>query len=163
MILLGEFNVLRPDVGLIFWSTIFFLLFWFLIGKLAFKPIAEALKKREGDIQDALDQAAEAKKEMSNLKAQNDQILAEAREARTAMLKEGKEMRDSMIAEAKDEAKVAAHATNWSSAKTADEEMSRTERPGTKRNMFKYAWTPAEWTATKDAHSTWGSASFTVS
>ena len=62
-----------------------------------------------------------------------------------------------------DEAKVAAHATNWSSAKTVDEEMSREDRPGTKRNMFKYAWTAAEWTATKDAHSTWGSASFTVS
>ncbi len=69
----------------------------------------------------------------------------------------------SAFAWAIDEAKVAAHATNWSSAKTVDEEMSKSERPGTQRNMFKYAWTPAEWTAVKDAHSTWGSASFTVS
>ncbi len=105
MILLGEFTVLRPEFGLIVWSTIFFLLFWFLIGKFAFKPIAEALKKRESDIQDALDKADEAKKEMANLNAENEKILANAREERTAMLKEGKEMRDSMIADAKGKAK----------------------------------------------------------
>ena len=105
MIFLGEFNVLRPDIGLIFWSVVFFLIFWLIIGKLALKPIAQALAKRNGDIQDALDKAEEAKKEMANLNAENEKILAQAREERTAMLKEGKEMRDSMIAEAKGKAK----------------------------------------------------------
>ena len=56
MLFLADFSVIKPDFGLLFWTSIFFLLFWLLIGKFAFKPIAESLKKRTSDIQDALDE-----------------------------------------------------------------------------------------------------------
>jgi len=75
------------------------------MSKVAFKPIAEALSKREEDIQKAIDQAKIAREEMSNLKAENDKLLAEAREERAKILQEAKEMKSAILAEAKLKAK----------------------------------------------------------
>ena len=102
---LMDFNPIKPDLGLIVWTTGIFALFWILIGRSAFKPIANALKKREEDIQSALDEAKKAKEDMSNLKAANEKLLAEAREERAKMLKEAKETKNKMIADAKQAAK----------------------------------------------------------
>lgn len=105
MIFLSDFDVIKPDFGLLFWTTIIFLIFWLLIGKFAFRPIAEALKKRESDIQGSLDEAKKARQEMANLKAENEELLALAREERTQILKEAKEVRENIIGKAKEEAK----------------------------------------------------------
>jgi F-type H+-transporting ATPase subunit b len=102
MILLSlDFNPIKPDFGLIFWTAIIFSIFWFLMAKYAFGPIRGALAKRESDIQEALDQAAKAKAEMSTLKAENEKILTDARAERSLIMKEAKEARDAMINEAK--------------------------------------------------------------
>jgi len=108
MIFLISFTPFQPTFGLAFWSLVIFLLFWALMAKFAFRPIAEALQKREHDIQGSLDSAKLAKQEMSNLKAENDKLLAEAREERTLMLNEAKDQKNKMIAEAKEQAKVEA-------------------------------------------------------
>lgn len=105
IILATDFSPLKPDIGQIFWSIIFFVAFWWLIGKYSFKPIAEALKKRQGDIQDSLDEAKNARQEMANLKAENEDLLAQAKEERAAILKEAKEAKNSIIEEAKISAK----------------------------------------------------------
>jgi F-type H+-transporting ATPase subunit b len=104
-ITLLDFSPLKPDFGLLFWSTVFFLLFWFLIGKLGFKPIIKALKDRQDEIQNSLDAAKHARIEMSNLKAENEKILAEAREEKMNIIKEAKESATIVIAEARDKAK----------------------------------------------------------
>jgi len=62
------------------------------------------LKQRETDIQDALDEAKKARLEMSQLQAQNEKLLTQAREERTAILKEAKEAKEEIIAEAKERA-----------------------------------------------------------
>lgn len=105
MYLLADFSVIKPDPGLIFWTSVIFLLFWFIVGKFGFRPIANALKKREDDIQSALDQAKSAKEEMANMKAENEALLAKAREERAVMLKEAKDTKNEIIAEAKNKAK----------------------------------------------------------
>ncbi len=104
-----DFSPIKPDVGLFLWTSIIFLLFWFIVGKFAFGPIKDALKKRQTDIQDALDQAEKAKEEMANLQAENDKILAQAREERSAILREAKETKDGIIKEARDNAKTEAN------------------------------------------------------
>ena len=43
MIALITFAPFQPTPGLAIWSLVIFLLFWFLAGKFAFKPIAEGL------------------------------------------------------------------------------------------------------------------------
>lgn len=104
MILL-DFTPIRPEFGLLLWSSIIFILFYFILGKYAFGPIKDALKKREGDIQSALDESKMARKEMAEMKAANEALLAEAREERSKILQEAKETKNSIIAEAKNKAK----------------------------------------------------------
>lgn len=104
MLFLADFNVLKPEPGLLVWTTLIFGIFWFLMSRFAFKPIGEALKKRENDIQASLDEAKKAREEMSHLQAQNEKLLAEAREERAQILKEAKDAKDSIISEAKERA-----------------------------------------------------------
>lgn len=108
LFILADFSVIKPTFGLFFWSIVFFLLFWFVIGKLAFKPIAEALRKRETDIKGALDEAKKAKEEMANLKAENEAIMAETRAERAKILKEATDAKNTIVKEAKDAAKIEA-------------------------------------------------------
>lgn len=105
MLILADFNVIKPDFGLLFWTSLFFILFWVLIGKFAFKPIARALKQREEDIQGSLDEARKAREEMAGLVAENEKLLMQAREERAEILKEAKELKDQIIAEARDKAR----------------------------------------------------------
>ena len=78
---------------------------WTVLGRMAFKPIQNALKKRDNDIQEALDEAKKAREEMSNVQAENQKLLTEAREERARMLKEAKETKDQIVKEAKDQAR----------------------------------------------------------
>ncbi len=105
MIFLAGFAPFQPTPGLALWSLVIFLLFWWLMSKYAFKPMMEGLKKRESTISDALAEAQKAREEMATLKAENEQILAEAREERATMLREAKETKASIISEAKNKAK----------------------------------------------------------
>jgi len=108
LIFLSEFTVARPGIGMLFWTFLIFILFWVLVGKYAFGPIKNALKKREEDIQAALDEAKKAKEEMAQLSSDNQKLLNEAREERAKLLREAKTSGDRMISEARDKAKVEA-------------------------------------------------------
>ena len=88
-----------------FWTTIVFLTFWFLIGKFALKPIVKAIKDREQSINDALSAADRAKEEMQKLQSDNEALLKQAREEGAKILKEAREVKESIIAEAHNRAK----------------------------------------------------------
>ncbi len=88
---LAKFYPFIPEPGLLIWTTIIFSLFWFLMSRFAFKPIAKALKEREDDIQSALDEAKKAREEMSNLQAEHEKLLDQAKEERSKILLEAKE------------------------------------------------------------------------
>ncbi len=103
------FAPFQPTPGLAIWSLLIFLLFWFIMSRLAFKPIMQGIKTREDDIQSALDEAKKAKEEMASLKSENEALLQQAREERTAMLNDAKEAKNNIIAEAKEKAKADAN------------------------------------------------------
>jgi len=109
MMTLLLFAPFQPSPGLAIWSLVIFLIFWAVMGKTAFKPIVEALKKREDDIQASLDEAKLAKEEMSNLKSENEALLQTAREERAALLNDAKDMKNKIIADAKEKAKADAN------------------------------------------------------
>lgn len=97
-------DLVTPGIGMIFWSTLFFLILLFILGKFAWPSILTAVKTRNESIKHALDSADKAREEMAKLQADNQKILAEAKAERNAMLKEAKEVKDSLIAEAKEKA-----------------------------------------------------------
>jgi F-type H+-transporting ATPase subunit b len=98
-------ELLTPGTGLIIWQLIVFLLLFFLLSKLAWKPIINSLKERETSIQNALDTAEKARHEMSQLKSDNEKLLKEAREERDRILKEAREVSNRLKDDAQAEAK----------------------------------------------------------
>jgi len=84
-------ELLTPGSGLIFWQAVVFLGLFFLLSKLAWKPILTSLKERETSIQAALDSAEKAKEEMASLKAGNEKLMKEAREERDKILREARD------------------------------------------------------------------------
>lgn len=111
-------DLITPDVGLLFWTLVSFIILYLILRKFAWGPILGAVKEREESIKAALDAADNAKKEMENLKADNEKILNEAKTEREAMLKEAREMKSKLISDAENEAKVKAK-TMVEAAKTA--------------------------------------------
>ena len=95
-------------IGLIFWTSVVFILLVILLKKFAWKPILTAVDKRNESIENALKAAEKAKEDIENLTADNERILNEAKLERDALLKEAREIKDKVIAEAKDKAKIEA-------------------------------------------------------
>ncbi len=94
------------SLGLFFWQTLIFVGLIFLLRKFAWKPILDSVNEREDGIKNALLAAENAKKEMQNLKSDNEKLLADARAEREVMLKEAREIKEKMILDAKVEAQV---------------------------------------------------------
>lgn len=93
--------LVTPELGLIIWSTLVFCILFFLLAKFAWRPILKAVKDREASIENALNAAEQAKKEMQELSANNEVLLNQARAERDEMLKDARATKDKMISDAK--------------------------------------------------------------
>lgn len=104
--MLLEINPLvLPDIGLVFWNTVAFIVLFFVLRAFAWKPMLKAIHDREQGIEDALSKADKMKADIAAMQSENEALLAKAREERAQMIKEAKETADKMVADAKDKAK----------------------------------------------------------
>ena len=83
-------ELVTPQIGLIFWTTLSFFILLFILKKVAWTPILGAVKEREVSIKDALASAENARNEMANLQADNQRILKEARDIKATIVSEAK-------------------------------------------------------------------------
>ncbi len=97
-------DLVTPGIGLIFWQTVTFILVILVLGKFVWRPIMNALKAREGSIEDALQAAELAREEMEKLTADNEKLMAEARMERDQIIKDASTMASKIREEAKEEA-----------------------------------------------------------
>src|SRR5919199_4287196 len=74
----GSFLV-SPNVGLMIWTLVVFGLSMYLLGKLAFPRIAEALDRRQKAIEESIDAAEHTRAEAETILAEYRERLAEAR------------------------------------------------------------------------------------
>jgi F-type H+-transporting ATPase subunit b len=74
----GSFLV-SPDVGLMIWTLVVFGVSMYLLAKLAFPRIAEALDRRQKAIEDSIDAAERTRKEADEILAEYRERLAAAR------------------------------------------------------------------------------------
>ena len=98
-------DLVTPDVGLLFWTFCSFVILYLLLKKFAWKPILGSVNDREASIREALLAADNAKKEMENLKSDNEKILKEAKIERENMLKDARETKTKLISDAENQAK----------------------------------------------------------
>lgn len=97
-------SLINPGFGLIIWMTIALLIVLFVLKKYAWKPIMNALKEREGSIEDSLRAADKAREEMKELKLDNEKLLREAKDERDAILREARTIKEKIIEDAKERA-----------------------------------------------------------
>jgi F-type H+-transporting ATPase subunit b len=74
----GSFLV-SPNVGLMIWTLLVFGVSLYLLGKVAFPRIAEALDRRQKAIEDSIDAAEHTRAEAEKILAEYRERLAEAR------------------------------------------------------------------------------------
>ena len=101
-------GLVTPELGTIFWMVIIFGIVVFVLRKFAWTPILSALNDREKNIDNALHAAEEARKEVQNLKADNEKIMAEAKQKKEKILHEAMDLKDKIMAEAKQKAEAEA-------------------------------------------------------
>jgi len=94
-------ELVTPNIGLVFWTAVAFICLLIILRSFAWKPILAAIKERENSIDDALNKAELAKKEMARLTSQNEELMKQARAERDEILKEAKLLKDSIVNEAK--------------------------------------------------------------
>ena len=78
--------LVQPDPGLYVWTILTFLVLAALLAKFAWRPLLDALERRQAGIATALDDARKAKEELERLHAESAKILAEARREADTLL-----------------------------------------------------------------------------
>jgi F-type H+-transporting ATPase subunit b len=103
---LASSGLIEVVPGLMIWTLIAFAVTFFVLKKVAFKPIQKTIDDRRDKIRDAVDEADAARDEARDLLGQNRAILAEARTESAQILAEARKVADAQIQRAKDEAEV---------------------------------------------------------
>jgi F-type H+-transporting ATPase subunit b len=71
--------LVQPDPGLFIWTILTFLVLLTLLAKFAWRPLLEALDRRQSAIRKSLDDAQQARLELERLNQESVQILNKAR------------------------------------------------------------------------------------
>jgi len=71
--------LVQPDPGLYIWTIATFLILLWLLAKFAWRPLLEALERRQESIRKSLDDAQQAKQELERLHGESQRILATGR------------------------------------------------------------------------------------
>jgi F-type H+-transporting ATPase subunit b len=94
-------QLVNPGIGLLFWMLVSFSLVMYILAKFAWGPIMKGIHQRENTIEKALEAANEARKEMLQLKAGNEQLLRDAKDERDALMRDARKMKDAIMEEAR--------------------------------------------------------------
>ncbi len=95
---LADFPVLNPSFGLIFWTTLIFILVWLFLGKF-FKNIAQALEDRENFIDGSLTKAKEADAALEGMENQRASMLKDAEKKGLEIIREAEAIKKTKIIE----------------------------------------------------------------
>lgn len=98
-------SILTPDLGLLFWMTLAFLVVFFVLSKYGFPAIVNMVEKRKIYIDESLQKAHEASERLTNIKEEGEAILLEARQKQADILKEAAATRDAIVEQAQQKAR----------------------------------------------------------
>ncbi|MBO5314153.1 MAG: F0F1 ATP synthase subunit B [Prevotella sp.] len=98
-------SILTPDLGLLFWMLLIFVVIFFFLSKFAFPVIVGMVDERKKYIDESLQKAHEASQRLENIKLEGEAIIQEARAKQAELLKEAAATRDSLIQNAQQKAR----------------------------------------------------------
>ena len=114
-------SILTPDLGLLFWMLLAFLVVFWVLAKYGFPAIINMVDERNKFIDESLRKAHEAQERLANIEKEGESILQEARAKQAQILKEAAESRDAIVEQAQEKAR-AEGARLMEEAKTAIEQ-----------------------------------------
>lgn len=97
-------SILTPDLGLLFWMLLAFLVVFFLLKKYGFSVITQMVEERKNYIDESLKKAHEANEALAGIQQKGNQLLDEARARQAEILSQAKATGDGIIKEAKTKA-----------------------------------------------------------
>ena len=97
-------SLLLPDAGLLFWMLLAFGVVFFVLYKYGFPVITSMIDARKQYIDDALDEAKEAKAKLAGVEEECNALVNEARENQAKILREAVVAKEQIISEARDKA-----------------------------------------------------------
>lgn len=98
-------SILTPDLGLLFWMLIAFLVVFGVLAKFGFPAIVNMVDNRKKYIDDSLRKAHEASERLDNIKQECESMLQETREKQAQILKEATATRDVIVEKAQEKAR----------------------------------------------------------
>lgn len=101
-------DLLLPEVGLLFWMLVSFVVVLFILTKFGFPIITKMVNDRKDYIDQSLKAADEANAQLANIKTEGEALLAKAQEEQVRILNEAAAARDKIIQSAKEEAQIVA-------------------------------------------------------
>ena len=96
---------MTPDLGLLFWMLLAFLVVFFVVAKFGFPAIIGMVEDRKRYIDESLQKAHEASERLANIQKEGESMLQEARQKQAQILKEAAETRDAIVAQAQEKAR----------------------------------------------------------
>jgi F-type H+-transporting ATPase subunit b len=78
--------LVQPDPGLYIWTIATFVVLVALLTKFAWRPLLDALDRRQESIRKSLDDARQARQELERLRTESTRILVEARTEADAII-----------------------------------------------------------------------------
>lgn len=98
-------KLITPDIGVIFWTVVTFLVVLLILGKFAWKPILKAIDEREKSMKEDIEKAQKTREEAEELISKQKNLLEEARKESSAMVEEGKRATEKVKADMLEQAK----------------------------------------------------------
>ena len=98
-------SILTPDLGLLFWMLLAFLVVFFVVAKFGFPAIIGMVENRKQYIDESLKKAHEASERLANIQKEGESMLQEARQKQAQILKEAADTRDAIVAQAQEKAR----------------------------------------------------------
>ena len=96
--------MLLPDAGLLFWMLLAFGVVFLVLYKYGFPVITSMIDARKQYIDDALNEAKEAKAKLAGIEEECNGLVNEAREKQAEILREAVAAKEQIISEARDKA-----------------------------------------------------------
>lgn len=99
--------LIRIEPGLFIWTILTFLVLLGALAKLVWKPLMEALDRREKRIRDSLEEAEKAQKAAERISREYDEMIGKARQEAQEIVADGKtrseKIKDDMLKKAREE------------------------------------------------------------
>lgn len=97
-------ELFTPDLGLVFWMFVAFIVLFLILGKWGWPVILKNMDSRADTIDKGVEYARQAKEQLDNARQEAAKYVEEARARQAEMLRDAAKMKSDIIEEAKREA-----------------------------------------------------------